>query len=63
VNTPAPICPTCDQPGTLALAAPTEQWECRNEACPEFGQVLDPNTDRQQSNRKAPASGLDAEKS
>jgi hypothetical protein len=41
----SPICPTCGQPATLALAAPTERWECRNEACPEFGQVLDPNTD------------------
>jgi hypothetical protein len=46
VSTPPPICPTCGQHATLALAAPTERWECRNEACPEFGQVLDPGVDR-----------------
>ena len=46
VSMPSPVCPTCGQPATLALAAPTERWECRNEACPEFGQVLDPHTDR-----------------
>jgi len=46
VSTSSPICPTCGQPATLALAAPPERWECRNEACPEFGQVLDPRVDR-----------------
>jgi len=35
-----PICPTCGQPATQALG-PDEGWECRNEACPEFGQRLD----------------------
>jgi hypothetical protein len=47
VDSPTPICPTCGQPASLALAAPTDQWECRNEACPEFGQVLDPSVDVQ----------------
>ena len=36
----APLCPSCGQPGTLGFAGPTEAWECRNEACPEFGQPL-----------------------
>lgn len=34
-----PNCPTCSQPATRALG-PDEGWECRNEACPEFGQPL-----------------------
>jgi len=34
-----PLCPTCGQPGTRAFG-PDEEWECRNEACPEYGQVL-----------------------
>ena len=32
-------CPTCGQPATRAFP-PDEGWECRNEACPEFGQKL-----------------------
>jgi hypothetical protein len=32
-------CPTCGQPATRAFP-PHEGWECRNEACPEFGQPL-----------------------
>ena len=32
-------CPTCGQPATRALG-PDDGWECRNEACPEFGQRL-----------------------
>ncbi len=32
-------CPTCGQPATRGLP-PDERWECRNEACPEFGQEL-----------------------
>ena len=32
-------CPTCGQPATRAFP-PDEGWECRNEACPEFGQPL-----------------------
>ena len=34
-----PVCPTCGQPATTALG-PDEGLECRNEACPEFGQPL-----------------------
>jgi hypothetical protein len=37
---PAPLCPTCGQPASEALAGPEHGWECRNEACPEFGQAL-----------------------
>ena len=33
------VCPTCGQPATRAFP-PDEGWECRNEACPEFGQPL-----------------------
>lgn len=36
----APICPTCGQPASEALAGPEHDWECRNEACPEFGQPV-----------------------
>jgi hypothetical protein len=36
-----PLCPTCGQPATEALAGPEHGWECRNEACPEFGQAVD----------------------
>ena len=36
-----PLCPSCDQPASEALAGPEHGWECRNEACPEFGQALD----------------------
>ena len=35
-----PLCPTCGQPASEALAGPPHEWECRNEACPEFGQPL-----------------------
>src|SRR5882762_9296020 len=35
-----PLCPTCGQPASVALAGPEHGWECRNEACPEFGQPL-----------------------
>lgn len=34
----SPLCPTCMQPATVALAGPPHSLECRNEACPEFGQ-------------------------
>jgi hypothetical protein len=33
-----PACPTCGQPATKAFSG--VGWECRNEACPEFGQAL-----------------------
>ncbi|MGH2945240.1 MAG: hypothetical protein ACRDPC_03070 [Solirubrobacteraceae bacterium] len=36
-----PTCPTCGQPASQSLAGPEHEWECRNEACPEFGQALD----------------------
>ena len=36
-----PLCPSCGQPGSQALAGPEHSWECRNEACSEFGQALD----------------------
>lgn len=35
-----PLCPSCGQPGTTGLAGPEHGWECRNEACPEFGQPI-----------------------
>jgi uncharacterized protein (DUF1810 family) len=38
----APLCPTCGQPTTLGFADTGDGWECRNEACPEFGQVVAP---------------------
>jgi hypothetical protein len=36
-----PLCPSCGQPASKALAGPPHDWECRNEACPEFGQSID----------------------
>jgi hypothetical protein len=36
----APMCPSCGQPASEALGGPEHEWECRNEACPEFGQAL-----------------------
>jgi hypothetical protein len=36
----APLCPSCGQPGSLGLADTDPGWECRNEACAEFGQPL-----------------------
>ena len=38
----APLCPSCGQPASQALAGPEHGYECRNEACPEFGQPLRP---------------------
>jgi hypothetical protein len=29
-------------PAVEALADPDDGWECGNEACPEFGQKLEP---------------------
>jgi hypothetical protein len=37
-----PLCPTCGQPASRALADAEHDWDCRNEACPEFGQVVAP---------------------
>jgi hypothetical protein len=44
VATPAdpPLCDSCGQPASQALAGPEHGWECRNEACPEFGQAIQP---------------------
>ena len=39
-ETSPPLCPDCGQPASYALAGPEHGWECRNEACPEFGQKL-----------------------
>lgn len=41
VSVMPPTCPTCGQPASQSLAGPEHEWECRNEACPEFGQALD----------------------
>ena len=38
-----PLCASCGQPASQALAGPEHGWECRNEACPEFGQGLSPD--------------------
>jgi hypothetical protein len=38
-----PLCPSCGQPASEALAGPEHGWECRNEACPEYGQGLAPD--------------------
>ena len=35
-----PTCPDCGQPASSELAGPPHEWECRNEACPEFGQPI-----------------------
>ena len=35
-----PLCPTCGQPASKALGGHEHEWECRNEACPEFGQPV-----------------------
>jgi hypothetical protein len=37
-----PLCPTCGQPASIALAGPEHGFECRNEACAEYGQPLLP---------------------
>jgi hypothetical protein len=40
MGTKPPLCPTCGQPASEALGGPEHDWECRNEACPEFGQPV-----------------------
>jgi hypothetical protein len=40
VATTPPLCPSCAQPASEALGGPEHDWECRNEACPEFGQAV-----------------------
>jgi hypothetical protein len=39
-TTEHPLCPTCGQPCNEGLADNAGSWECANEACPEFGQVV-----------------------
>ena len=41
MTTSVPLCPTCGQPASRDLADIDPGWECRNEACPEFGQPVD----------------------
>ena len=36
-----PLCPTCDQSASEALGGAEHDWECRNEACPEYGQAIE----------------------
>ena len=36
-----PLCPTCDQPASEALGGAEHKLECRNEACPEYGQAVE----------------------
>ncbi|MGD9573530.1 MAG: hypothetical protein AB7V62_16755 [Thermoleophilia bacterium] len=38
--TDPPRCPTCGQPATTGLTGTGRDWECENEACPEFGQPI-----------------------
>jgi len=40
VSASPPLCPTCGQPASKALGGPEHDWECRNEACSEFGQPV-----------------------
>lgn len=40
-----PLCPDCGQPASALLAGPEHGYECRNEACPEFGQPVRPDED------------------
>ena len=37
------MCPDCGQPASQALGGSEHGWECRNEACPEYGQMIDAN--------------------
>ncbi len=53
----APLCPTCGQPASLGLADMDPGWECRNEACSEFGQ---PVRDDEPPPAAAPDPGDDA---
>ena len=39
----APLCPYCGQPASTALAGPERGRECRNQACPKFGQPIRPD--------------------
>ena len=52
-----PLCPDCEQPASRALAGPEHDWECRNEACPEFGQAV--RADEQLPPRDEPTTASD----
>ena len=41
MTTDPPVCPTCGMPCTEGLEERDGLWECANEACPEFGQVVE----------------------
>jgi hypothetical protein len=49
-----PLCPSCGQPASQALAGPEHAWECRNEACPEFGQAIEPAEAQPRNDRSGP---------
>jgi hypothetical protein len=40
VTSAPPLCPDCGQPASRSLGGDFDGWECRNEACAEFGQHL-----------------------
>ena len=53
-----PNCPSCGQPATTSLAGAEHDWECRNEACPEFGQPVAPDEpDRPEEKAPEPPRG------
>jgi hypothetical protein len=52
-----PLCPSCGQPASEALAGQEHGWECRNEACPEFGQGLAADEPAPQEPEVAPPDG------
>jgi hypothetical protein len=49
-----PLCPSCGQPASTSLAGAEHDWECRNEACPEFGQSIDPDEEPRDPQEPAP---------
>src|SRR5688572_6059584 len=54
METNPPLCPTCGQPASEALGGPEHDWECRNEACPEFGQPVQADEPFSESPGSAP---------
>ncbi|MDQ8044220.1 MAG: hypothetical protein AAGC46_05680 [Solirubrobacteraceae bacterium] len=40
-----PLCPSCRQPASVALAGHEHGWECRNEACPLYGEEVGIDSD------------------
>jgi hypothetical protein len=41
-----PLCPTCEQPTTESLGGQESGWVCDNEACPEYGQLVQIDDER-----------------